>query len=222
MADDSVLVLANGEWDGTARLLDLAHCVSRVIAADGAWAKAAAAGIPVDLVIGDLDSLTPEERASLLDSGTEVRIHPRDKDCTDLELAVDCALTWSARRLVVFGAFGGRIDHTLANVLLLEKAVDRGVEVELIAGDETAWLIRGEFTLSDGRPGDRLSLIPISDTVVVRTDGLRYRLNDEPLVRASAHGVSNEIEDLPVRIAVRSGTLLVVHGPAPKQREVVR
>jgi thiamine pyrophosphokinase len=222
MADRSILILANGEWADTARLSDLVDRVDKIIAADGAWAKALAAGIRVDCVIGDLDSLTSEERESLLDSDIEVRVHSPDKDFTDLELAVDCALTKSARKLIVFGAFGGRIDHTLANVLLLEKAVERGVEVELIAGDETAWIIRGELTLSDGRRGDRMSLIPLSDFVVVRTDGLRYRLYDERLVRASAHGVSNEIEDLPVRIAVRSGTLLVVHGPGAKRREGVR
>jgi thiamine pyrophosphokinase len=103
--------------------------------------------------------------------------------------------------------------------MLLEKAVEQGVEVELIAGDETAWLIRGDFTLPVGRAGDRISLVPLSDEVVVRTDGLRYRLHDESLRRASAHGVSNAIDRLPVRIAVRSGTLLVVHGPPQESVE---
>jgi len=222
MTDDNVLILANGGWENATRLGDLVDRVDRVIAADGAWAKAVDAGIPVDLVVGDLDSLTSKERVSLLDSGVEVHVHPPDKDFTDLELAVDGALAMHAQKLIVFGAFGGRIDHTLANVLLLEKAVERGVEVELIVGDETAWLTRSEFTLPAGQPGDRVSLIPLSDAVVVRTDGLRYPLDDDRLVRASAHGVSNEIDDLPVRIGVRSGTLLVVHGPPPEQREVMR
>ena len=148
-----------------------------------------------------------------MESDVEVQIHPREKDFTDLELAVDSALELSARRLILFGAFGGRIDHTLANLLMLEKAVARGVEVELVAGEETGWIIQDELALPGGRPGDRVSLIPLSGTVVLRTDGLQYQLNEEPLVRASAHGVSNVIESPPVRIAVRSGTLFVVHGP---------
>ncbi len=218
MADDCILILANGTWGDTKRLRELADRADRVIAADGAWAKAVAAGIRVDCVIGDLDSLTPAQRSSLRASKVEVRAHPPDKDLTDLELAVDGALAASARGLIVFGAFGGRIDHTLANVLLLEKAVARGVEVELVAGDETAWLIRGDLTLPIGRPGDRVSLIPLSDEVVVRTDGLRYPLDGAPLRRASAHGVSNAIDRTPVRIEVRSGTLLVVHGPSEEGR----
>ena len=213
MPDDSILILANGEWGDTTRLTDAAGRAAHVIAADGAWAKAVAAEISVNCVIGDLDSLTPSERAALQDSGVEIQVHPPDKDWTDLELAVNHALTLSPAKLVLFGALGGRLDHTLANVLLLEKAAERGVEVELIAGDETAWLIRGEFLLPAGRTGDRISLVPLSDRVVVRTDGLRYALDEEMLPRASGRGVSNVIDELPVRIAVRSGTLLVVHGP---------
>jgi thiamine pyrophosphokinase len=211
---DTVLILANGEWGNATRLCALADRADLIVAADGAWAKAVEAGIPVDRVIGDLDSLTDEEKASLLESDVDVQIHPPDKDLTDLDLALDHALGLSPAKLVVFGAFGGRIDHALANVLLLERAVARSVEVELIADRETAWLIRGDFTLPIGRAGDRVSLIPLSEEAVVRTDGLRYRLNEEPLVRASAHGISNVIEELPVRVAVRSGTVLVVHGPA--------
>jgi thiamine pyrophosphokinase len=214
MFADTVLILANGEWEGAMRLRELADRADLIVAADGAWAKAVAAGIPVDRVIGDLDSLTDEQKASLRASDVEVQVHPADKDFTDLHLALDHALSLSPEKVIVFGAFGGRIDHTLANVLLLERAVARGVEVELIAGRETAWLIRGGFTLPIGRARDRVSLIPLSEEAVVRTDGLRYRLDDEPLVRASAHGISNVIEEIPVRIAVRSGTVLVVHGPA--------
>ena len=213
MPDNSILILANGEWGDTTGLPELAGRAGHVIATDGAWAKAVAAGISVDCVIGDLDSLGLSEQAALQGSGVEIHVHPPDKDWTDLELAVDHALTLSPANLIVFGALGGRLDHTLANVLLLEKAVERGVEVELAAGDETAWLIQGERTLADGRTGDRISLIPVSDRVVVRTHGLRYSLNDEVLLRASARGVSNVIDGLPARIAVRSGTLLVVHGP---------
>jgi len=214
MADETVLILANGEWGETSRLSAAAAGASRVIAADGAWAKAAAAGIHVDLVIGDLDSLSASQRQALLVSDTKVHEHPPDKDLTDLELAVDLALAYSATKLVVFGAFGGRIDHALANVFMLEKAIQRGVEVELITGDETAWLARGAFTVPRGRSGDRISLVPLSARAVVRTEGLHYRLDGDALRRTSARGISNVIEKVPARIVVQSGTLLVVHGPA--------
>lgn len=214
MSDDCVLILANGEWRGAARLHELAARADRVLATDGAWAKAVDAGVSVDCVIGDLDSLPRAQREALLSSDVPVQAYPSNKDFTDLELAVGHALETRARRLIVFGAFGGRIDHALANVLLLEAAVGRGVEVELIADVETAWIIRGDFEVPSGRAGDRVSLVALSEEAVVRTAGLRYPLRDEPLLRASGRGVSNVVAKPPARIAVRSGTLLVVHAPA--------
>jgi len=214
VSDESILILANGEWGDASRLPALTARAGCVIAADGGWAKAIAAGIRVDCVVGDFDSLSTDEHAALFASGTERLAHPTEKDATDLELAIDHALSLSPTRLTVFGAVGGRIDHTLANVSLLERAIDRGVEVELIAGDETIWCVRGAFSLPVGRPGDRVSLLPLTDCALVCTAGLRYPLEDEPLHRTSARGVSNVIESTPVRIVVSSGALLVVHGPA--------
>jgi len=212
MADETILILANGAWEGTTRLDALVDRADRIVATDGAWAKAVAAGVRVDRVVGDLDSLTPTQRAALCASAIDVESHDPDKDLTDLELAVDGELMRSPRTLIVFGAFGGRIDHTFANVLMLEKAILHGAQVELIAGQETAWLVRNEIEIPGGRPGDPVSLIPLTENAVVRTAGLRYRLVDETLVRASAHGISNVIEAPPAHVAVRSGTLLVVHG----------
>ncbi len=221
MADETILILANGDWGDAFRLDSLVDRADRILAADGAWAKADSLGVRVDRVIGDLDSLTSEEQVRLRASGIPIEDYPADKDFTDLELAVDFALAVQARamqvrELIVFGAFGGRIDHALANLFLLEKAAERGVAVELIAGDETAWLIDGPFTIPIGDVGDRISLIPLSDSAIVRTDGLRYPLNDEPLRRASGRGVSNAIERTPARIEVHSGRLLAIHGPAEK------
>ncbi len=212
MSDNSILILANGEWGNPARAHRLAGKADCVIAADGAWAKAVTAGIHVDCVVGDLDSLTSDEKAALLDSGIDVQIHPPEKDYTDLELAVASALSRSPRRLAIFGALGGRLDHMLANILLLETAASRGAQVMLIAGQETAWIVDESLALADVAAGDRISLISLSDEAIVRTSGLKYPLNDEPLFRASARGVSNEVVDPPVRIAVRSGLLLAVHG----------
>ena len=193
MADDTILILANGAWHDRSRLRGLADRADRILATDGAWTKADSLGIRVDCVIGDLDSLPPEELARLRRSGPPIQAHPAEKDFTDLELAVDFALAAQARKLIVFGAFGGRIDHMLANLFLLEKAVERGVGVELIAGDETAWLVDEDFTLPIGEAGDRVSLVPLSDEAVVRTDGLRYRLNGEPLVRAGGIGARSGV-----------------------------
>ena len=212
--DDTILILANGSWDGIDRLRVVAPRATYTIATDGAWGKASDAGIAVDATVGDFDSLAPEARTELEETPTRVLPHPPDKDWTDLELAIDLALSRSPHHVILFGAFGGRIDQTLANVFLLERLLDRGVAVEAIAGDETVWLIEGTFALPIGAPGDRVSLLPISDDVDVTTDGLAYPLRNEPLIRAASRGISNVIERVPATIDVQRGRLLVVYGPA--------
>jgi len=208
----SILILANGDWTDEARLRSASERSAHTIAADGAWAKAQCLGLHVDTVIGDLDSLTLDEAAHA-EAATEVLSYPMDKDWTDLELALDLALTMSPERIVVFGALGDRLDHSLAAVFLLEKAATHDVPIELIGNQETAWPVLDEIVLHEARAGDRVSLLPISDEVVVSTAGLRYGLSNETLVRAASRGVSNVVAGAPVRIVVQSGRLLVIHAP---------
>jgi thiamine pyrophosphokinase len=207
-----VLILAGGRWGGSSRLSELASNAGLTIAVDGGWAQARQRGIPVDLVVGDLDSLGSGEREALLASSVRVHSHPHDKDQTDLELAIDHALSQSPDRIVVFGAAGGRLDHAVANVFLLEKGEAAGVRIELASDDETAWLATASHEVPCARVGDRVSLLPITASAEVETIGLRYPLNRERLNRASSRGVSNEVSDLPARIHVTSGKVLVVHG----------
>jgi thiamine pyrophosphokinase len=207
----TVLILANGVWGDRADARAMADRANFVIAADGGYAKALAAGIPVDMVIGDLDSLDDASRLTLSGSSVEVRRYPPDKDWTDLELAIDEALKRTPGKITILGALGHRIDHTLTNVHLLEKGLDAGVPIELESGAESVTLIEGRRELSDARIGDRVSLVPFTESARVSTTGLRFALREEVLHRAASRGVSNLIEDLPASVSVSSGRLLVIH-----------
>jgi len=213
----SILILANGDWTDEARLHSASERATCTIATDGAWAKAQRLGLHVDTVIGDHDSLTLDEAAQA-QALTEVLSYPSEKDWTDLELAIDLALTMAPKRIVLYGALGDRLDHSLAAIFLLEKVVARGIPIELIAGEETAWLVKDEIVLDEARVGDRISLLPISDKAVVSTVGLRYALTDETLVRAASRGVSNVVDEACVRISVQSGHVLVIHAPGKEAR----
>ena len=88
-----------------------------VVAADGGAHGAAQAGIAVDELVGDLDSIAPDRLAALEASGASIEAWPRDKDASDTELAVRAALRHRPGRIVILGALGGsRLDHALANV----------------------------------------------------------------------------------------------------------
>ncbi|RLE35983.1 thiamine diphosphokinase, partial [Candidatus Acetothermia bacterium] len=113
MGEGLILILADGIWEDGGRLDRLAGRSDRTIAADGGFDRAAAAGIDVDEVVGDLDSIGPEGKDRLVGSDITVHIYPRAKDATDLELAIDLALARRPGRIVVYGGLGGRLDHML-------------------------------------------------------------------------------------------------------------
>ena len=211
MPSGMILIVANGAWDGDQRLRDLARQASFVIATDGAWARAVAAGVAADLVIGDLDSLTKDERTALTTSTTEVRAFSPKKDETDLELALDHALSLQPSSVALYGALGRRLDHSFANLHLLEQGVDKGISIRIFSECEVAWVVAGEDDLTGTQIGDRISLLPISRSALVTTEGLRYPLHRERLYRNKTRGVSNEVVARPARIVVHEGRVLAIH-----------
>jgi len=205
MAGKLIVIVAGGELPRPERLKRAAEKAALVIAADGGFLTAQAAGIPVHVLVGDLDSL-PE---TPFPQGLRVLKHPTEKNATDLELALDYAVALSPEELHLFGALGGRLDHMLANLNLLERY---DVPITIHHGRETLHAVSGKLVLEDARVGDRVSLIPLSSEVTgVRTQGLRWRLDGGTLRRASSRGISNEVTSLPCMVSMKGGRLLVIH-----------
>jgi len=189
----------------------------RVIGADGGAARALAWGLRPDLVIGDMDSLPEAARAILESEGCRFIEHPWAKDETDLELALVHAVQEGAEEITVLGALGGRLDHALANVLLLTLPSLSGVSVRIAEGDQQALLARDGETLEiEGARGDLVSLVPLGgDVRGVTTWGLAWALQEDTLRFGSSQGVSNEMTAGNATVRVSEGLLLVVHGPPP-------
>lgn len=214
--DKRAIVLSNGTIDDPAllrrRLAGWGHAA--VIAADAGLRHAGPLGLAADLVVGDFDSLDAGRRAGLEAAGVEVHPLPPAKDETDLELALLEAVARGAEQIVVLGAIGGRLDMTLANLLLLTHPRLAGVRVEVWHDAQTAWLIRPPGEDVSGQPGDTLSLIPLGgDAHGVTTTAMAYPLIDEVLAYGPARGVSNVLTDARAHVALRAGLLLAVHTP---------
>jgi thiamine pyrophosphokinase len=117
---------------------------------------------------------------------------------------------------VVVGALGGpRIDHAMANTLLLERA-GLTTPVRLVRGPMTMRLVRGGQHLDlGGASGEMVTLLAVGgDATGVTTGGLRYALRGETLATGSSRGVSNEIAEPPAHVTCGSGALLVIEGGA--------
>lgn len=206
-----VVVVASGELgSGDAQALDGADLV---IAADGGAHLLDGMGRRPDLLIGDLDSIDPALVDRLADGGTRVERHPADKDASDTELALCAAVAAGADSIVLLGALGGdRLDHELANLLLLADPALDGREVEVRRGGTTVRLLRpGRPLALRGVPGDLVTLLPLGgDADGVRSDGLRWALRDATLPAGGSRGLSNEIVAAPASVQLDRGSLLVV------------
>jgi thiamine pyrophosphokinase len=183
-----------------------------VIAADSGAAWLDAVGRQPDLVIGDMDSIPPDLLERLETRGVTIESHPPDKEASDAELAVARAVAMGANEIVILGGFGGqRLDHELANLLLLTEGW-RGAELRLVRGATTARAIQGGHGLElEGGVGDLVTLLPLAgDATGVRTRGLRYPLDGETLHLGRSRGLSNLIEEAPVSVSLEGGMLLII------------
>ncbi len=205
------LILANGTLSDKRKAWEHLHHAELVVCADGGVHHARALGIHPDVVIGDLDSLPADARDELERAGTKVIAFPTRKDETDLELALLYAVERGADHITVLGALGKRIDHELANLLLLAHPRLAAVQIRVVAGNQELTLVRGEARFK-GQVGDLLSLLPIGgDAQGITTWGLEYPLNDEALLFGPARGVSNVFTTAEPVVRVREGLLLAVH-----------
>jgi len=205
------VVVASGDL-ADADLRELADA-DVVVAADGGAAVLQPAGHPIDLLVGDLDSATPALVARLEAAGTRVERHPIDKGASDTELALRAAIEAGATEVVVLAATGGeRLDHELANVLLLADPALAAVDVRLLRGDTVVRVVRGGESLAiDVPPGGIVSLLPIGgDAAGVSTAGLRWALDRATLRVGPTRGLSNRVIGRPAAVRIERGTLLVI------------
>jgi len=181
-----------------------------VVAADGGLERARELGLDVDVVVGDLDSVTPETLAAAETAGARVVRHPQAKDATDLELALDEALALGARRVLLVASATGRLDHLVASLLLLGSQRYAELELEALVGNAVVHVIRRERTL-EGAPGALLTLVPLGGPATgVTTEGLEYPLVGETLEPGTTRGVSNVFTGTEARVGLEGGVLLAI------------
>lgn len=204
------IIFANGTLPDPTAAQRLLRSDDFLLAADGGTRHILDLGRTPSIIIGDLDSATFDLQP-LTDAGTQIIQHPRDKDETDLELALDHALQNGYREIVIVAALGDRLDQTLANIALLSDPRLAALDVRLADGVEQAFFCRARSEV-EGRRGDIVSLIPWGGEVRgVRTEGLRWPLSNETLHPHKTRGISNEMTGDVAIIQIDSGLLLIVH-----------
>ena len=181
-----------------------------VIAADVGLAEANRLGVRVDLLVGDMDSVGRADLEAFEAAGGEIRHHPEDKDATDLDLAIGEALGADVQRVVVVGGAGGRLDHLLGNALVLASSRFAALEVDAVFGAARLHVVRGRRELAGVR-GELVSLFALGGPARgVRTEGLRWALDEDTLDPGSSLGISNRFLGHRALVEVHAGVVLVV------------
>lgn len=208
MTTDSVkkaCIFCSGELKSSARVKRAASNCDLLITTDGGAKHLSGLGLQPEIIIGDMDS-----NATDIWNGDNsiVRIpYPPNKDKSDVELAVEYALKQGCQEILLIGAVGDRLDHTLGNVALVASNPGR---IAILNGASTLVAVdRSEKCILHGQVGTPVSLIPYgSGSFTVKTKGLKYSLRDESL-HSATHGLSNELSLTEACVCVSKGILLV-------------
>ncbi|MBQ7338040.1 MAG: thiamine diphosphokinase [Clostridia bacterium] len=180
-----------------------------LIAADAGLKNAQALGVRVSVVVGDFDSLGTRPK---LDPDVEIISVPAEKDETDTAIAVTLALERGADLIHIIGGLDGRLDHTLANLSLLERLESNGIHATIENGQNRVRYLRASSTLLARTKYRYISLIPIDPLLKgVEIEGCKYPLKNAKLTRTSTGlSVSNEIVGNCCLISVRKGAMYIV------------
>jgi len=210
------VVFVNGEVDDAASLRRLLRSDDRLVAADGGVRHLRALGLWPHVLVGDLDSVEPAVLEELRAAGVAIEQHPRAKAQTDLELAIERAIRDGAQEVLLVGALGGRLDQTLANLLILAQR-PWAADIRIAEAGQMASLVRAGQTLDLlGPPGSTVSAIPFSPVVTgITYQGLEYPLQNATLHFGATTGISNVIAQPPASVTIASGILLVVQEVLP-------
>ncbi|MBQ8551496.1 MAG: thiamine diphosphokinase [Clostridia bacterium] len=215
MSRDFYIFTGGTVYADTLSELSLSLCESDfVIAADSGYRTAKRLAVKPDMLLGDLDSL---DRSSLSESELaemeKILVSPI-KDDTDTQLAVDTAISRGAENIYIIGGLGGRLDHTMSSVFLLEYIAEHGVECVMTDGKNRVRILYadgGRHTLVVERGYKYLSLISLTDKCEeVSISGVYYPLNCVELTRRYSYAVSNEIIADRAEISLRRGVMLIV------------
>ena len=205
-----VIIVAGGRFDATPEILDLLKTADLCLAADSGAEHLFGLGIRPHAVIGDMDSISAPTRGWLAEQGCLFLIHPPEKDQTDTELCIAHALEKGASDITILGATGHRLDHTLANILLLKGLDDKGVPARIIDSHNEIRLVSRSVSLK-GACGDILSLVPVTEKATgITLEGLEYPLDNAVMEMGTALGVSNRFTGTRADIRIKSGRLLVI------------
>lgn len=211
------LLIANG--DAQTNLSDLITSHDYLIAVDGGLKHLMNLGKLPHLLIGDLDSISQVAVQACELNNVEILRFPREKNESDLELALLEASSRGYSQLTVSNTGGGRVDHLLGNLSVLFHPAFKNLQLKLQDQNSQIYPLTSTICLQT-QPADLISIIPWGQELVgVSTTGLAYPLDNETLYPYQTRGLSNQALGETITVSIREGQALLVHTPQSPHRK---
>lgn len=203
----TIAIIANGSINDYVWHKQIIDNCDAIICADGGANHAIKLDVIPDFVIGDLDSITATTKKTLTDNNHTKIIHDPNQDKTDLELAIELATTLDPKELVILGAIGDAMDHTLANIFTLDE-INQSIPAKIIDEKNELTLVKNEITIT-GEKNSIISVIPLTDTEGLTYENLKWEADN---IRTSFgwFGVRNRMLTTTAKISLKSGKILVI------------
>ncbi|MHB1346444.1 MAG: thiamine diphosphokinase [Candidatus Humimicrobiaceae bacterium] len=215
----SALLIANGHIEEPANLLELLinqyHFNAEkflIVSADGALKNCSGLNLVPDLVIGDMDSLCKEDENNLRICNPEALFIKSvcEKDESDTQLALEYLAGINVKNIILIGALGKRMDHSLANLINISSQKLENTNIKIIDGNFEISVLRKSAEIS-GVIGNTLSIFSLTPhTYFIDTDGLKYKLHEEKLMFCPIRGLSNEFVKEKTYLNFKDGILLLM------------
>jgi len=181
-----------------------------VIAANGGSKHAKSFGLIPDVIIGDLDSISKKDYLFFLNNGSNFKKYHPIKDKTDIHLALEHAMESGFKEILLLCVFGDRLDHMLANIFLLMRAVEADINIKIVDEFHEIILIC-KLGRIEGNIGDIVSLIPLTPTVSgIKLTGLKFAPKKGRLKMTETLGISNVLTKKSATITINKGKLLLI------------
>ena len=185
----------------------------KIIAVDAGLEAVKALGLEPDMIVGDFDTVKPEVLAYYRRMEHIVwDARQPEKDETDTELALLKAQATGCTEVVVLGATGGRMDHTLGNIHLLFPCLQKGMEAYILDNQNRIYLIDKERTFKRREIwGKYISFLPLTEEVRgITLTGFKYPLHEKDIEIGTSLCISNELAGEEGTITFTDGVLIVV------------
>ena len=203
----TAVIFAAGELGGKVSAEEIKSRADIIIAADKGLEHLSVLGLVPDIIVGDFDSYTGE----LPETDAEMHLSVPEKDDTDTMLAVRIAIERGCTDIDLYGALGGRTDHTIANIQTLRFAREHGCRMRICGGDIIMLQGAEEGSISYPRRDGYFSVFALTDTAGIEyMRGVKYPLEDYTMTAGFPIGVSNEITAESAELRLSSGLVLIV------------